>query len=207
MTDAEPFAEPAVVTMPAEIDISNAGAAATQLRAAIGPRISVVVADLTKTAFCDSSGMRILLLAHDWAAADGVELRLAVPPGPALVILKLIGLDRLLPVYPTLDEALAAPPGDLAPLKAGIPQESAGPSAVLSRSQNPSEPRRNAHPTASRETGELRSAASAPVAAAPMGTDQEAASPSAPGRTAKRQEVPRRWLPARMSLFAQGLPG
>jgi hypothetical protein len=37
-----------------------------------------------------------------------VELRVAVPPSPTLAVLKLIGLDQLLPVYPSLDEALVA---------------------------------------------------------------------------------------------------
>jgi anti-sigma B factor antagonist len=130
VTDAEPIPEPAVVALPAEIDISNAGTVATQLRASITSAGSIVVADLTTTTFCDSSGLRILLLARDWAAADGIELRLAVPPGPMLVVLKVVGLDQLLPVYPALDEALAAPPGDVARPKPGISRESAGPSAV-----------------------------------------------------------------------------
>ncbi|MBO0815934.1 MAG: hypothetical protein J2P30_12455, partial [Actinobacteria bacterium] len=53
---------------------------------------------------------RIIVLARDWATADDVELRLAVPPGPALVVMKLVGLDQLLPIYPSLDEALAGAP-------------------------------------------------------------------------------------------------
>jgi anti-sigma B factor antagonist len=130
VTDAEPVAEPAVVALPAEIDISNAGTVATQLRVSIRSAGSFVVADMTTTTFCDSSGLRILLLARDWAAADGVELRLAVPQGPMLVVLKVVGLDQVLPVYPAVDEALAAPPGDLARPKPGTSRESAGPSAV-----------------------------------------------------------------------------
>jgi hypothetical protein len=56
------------------------------------------------------SGVRIVVLARDWATTDNVELRLAVPPGPTLVVLKLVGLDQLLPIYPNLDEALAGAP-------------------------------------------------------------------------------------------------
>lgn len=141
MTDAEPVAEPAVVALPAEIDIANAGTVASQLRASITSAGSIVVADLTTTTFCDSSGLRILLLARDWAAADGVELRLAVPPGPTLVVLTVVGLDQVLPVYPALDEALAAPPGDVARSKPGVSQESTGPSAV-----NPTAPSQDTAP-------------------------------------------------------------
>lgn len=101
---------PVVVEFPEELDFDNASDATERLRAAIAPGISIVVANLTTTAFCDSSGVRIILLARDWASADNVELRLAVPPGPTLVVLKLLALDELLPIYPTLREALAGEP-------------------------------------------------------------------------------------------------
>jgi anti-sigma B factor antagonist len=101
---------PVTVDLPDELDITNAGDVAKQLRAVISPGAGAIVADLTKTAFCDSSGIRILVLARDWATADDVEFRLAVPPGPALVVLKLVGLDQLLPIYPSLEEALAGGP-------------------------------------------------------------------------------------------------
>ena len=69
-----------------------------------------MAADLTTTAFCDSSGVRIMLLARDWASAGNAGLRLAVPPGPTLVVLKLAALDELLPIYPSLEDALAGQP-------------------------------------------------------------------------------------------------
>jgi anti-sigma B factor antagonist len=109
MTQAQ-TTEPVVVGFPDEFDVSNAGDLAGQLRTAIAPGVAAVVADLTSTMFCDSSGLRIIVLAHDWARADNVELRLAVPPGPTLVVMKLVGLDQLLPIYPGLDEALAGKP-------------------------------------------------------------------------------------------------
>lgn len=99
-----------IVEFPDEFDITNAGDVAARLRAAISPGISAVVADLTATAFCDSSGVRTVVLARDWAITDNVQLRLAVRPGPTLVVLKLVGLDQLLPIYQSLDEALAGEP-------------------------------------------------------------------------------------------------
>jgi anti-sigma B factor antagonist len=83
---------------------------AGQLREAIAPGDSAVVADLTETALRDSSGVHVILQARDWATADEVELRLAVPPGPALAALKLAGVDELVPIYQALDEALAGEP-------------------------------------------------------------------------------------------------
>ena len=109
---------PVVVEFPAEFDFDNAGDVAERLRAAIAPGGSAVIADLTTTAFCDSAGVRIMLLARDWASVDKVELRLAVPPGPTLVVLKLLALDERLPVYPSLEEALA----DERVLDAGAPR-------------------------------------------------------------------------------------
>jgi hypothetical protein len=78
--------------------------------AAIAAGGSVAVADLTTTAFCDSCGVRIMLLARDWASVGNAGLRLVVQPGPALVVLKLAAVDELLPICPSLEEALAGEP-------------------------------------------------------------------------------------------------
>jgi anti-sigma B factor antagonist len=110
MADRAQITKPVVVTFPDAFDISNAGDLAKQIRTAITPGVSTVVADLTGTEFCDSAGLRVIVLAYDWAKVGHVELRLAVPPGPALVVLKLVGLDQLLPIYPSLDKALAGEP-------------------------------------------------------------------------------------------------
>ena len=110
MADVGDATGPVVVEFPDEFDFSNAGEVAKRLRAAILPGVNVVVADLTRTTFCDSSGARIMLLARDWARADDVELRLAVPPGPTLVVLKLLTLDELFAIYPSLEGALTGEP-------------------------------------------------------------------------------------------------
>lgn len=110
MADGGHASGPVVVEFPDEIAYGNAGDVAVRLRAALAPEASVVVADLTTTAFCDSSGVRIMLVARDWASADNVQLRLAVPPGPTLVVLKLLALDEQIPVYATLEQALAGEP-------------------------------------------------------------------------------------------------
>ena len=106
MAAPEPPAGLAVVALPTEIDIVNADGVGEQLRSAVTPGVTIVIADLTSTVFCDCSGMRHLLLAHDYATAHDAQLRLAVPPGHVLRILKLMGLDHLLPIYPSLAAAL-----------------------------------------------------------------------------------------------------
>jgi anti-sigma B factor antagonist len=109
--------EPVVVRLPAEIDMSNADAVAAQLSDACAPGLTVI-ADLSATTFCDSSGVRALLTAHKEAAAGSARLRAAVPPGGAVRrLLALLTVDTILKVFPSVAEALAAGnpglPGDL----------------------------------------------------------------------------------------------
>jgi anti-sigma B factor antagonist len=108
---ADPQHLPAVViALPAEIDMANAGRTGQQLRAALAPGVAAVIADMTATRFCDSSGISMLVQAHGQAAANGTELRLVVASAAVLRTLTLTGLDQLLPIYPSLSQALAAGP-------------------------------------------------------------------------------------------------
>jgi anti-sigma B factor antagonist len=108
MRDSQVDAEPVVVTLPDEVDITNADSIGEQLRAAFGPGVAVVVADLTATEFCDSSGIRNLMGAHDAAVASDAQLRLVVRAPAVQRVLSVMGLDQLLRIYPSLDQALAA---------------------------------------------------------------------------------------------------
>jgi anti-sigma B factor antagonist len=71
--------------------------------------VTVVIADLTATRFCDSAGLRHLLLAHRQAGRAGVQLRLVIPPeGPVSRVAELTGIGRYVAVYPTLQLAVVA---------------------------------------------------------------------------------------------------
>jgi anti-sigma B factor antagonist len=94
-----------VVVLPEEIDITNAGAMREELCSAFSPGVAVVIADMTSTAFCDTSCFRNLLIAHADAHATGAQLRLVILPGGVRRVLKLLGLDRQLSVYPSVDSA------------------------------------------------------------------------------------------------------
>ena len=98
-----------VVTLPAKIDIGNARAVGEDLVAAFDAGITVVIADLTGTSLCTAAGVHELALACERATARSVELRLAIPPGEALRVFTLTGHDRWLPVYPSVQAALAGP--------------------------------------------------------------------------------------------------
>jgi anti-sigma B factor antagonist len=108
---ADPRQLPAVVVaLPAEIDMANADRVGQQLGSAIAPGVRTVIADMMGTNFCDSSGISMLVRAHKQAAANGTELRLVVASAAVLRPLTLTGLSDLLPIYPSLSQALAAPP-------------------------------------------------------------------------------------------------
>jgi anti-sigma B factor antagonist len=109
MNDQAAQIMPVVVLLPAEIDVTNAEQVYDQLVAALVPGVSTMIADLTSTLFCDSSGVHAIMHAYESAAARDVRMRLAVSPATSVPrVLQLIGVSRLMPVYSSLQEALHA---------------------------------------------------------------------------------------------------
>lgn len=96
----------AVVTLPAKVDTAASRRLCGQLGSALASA-ATVIADMTATRICESSGVHLLLLAQEQATATGVELRLVVPSAAVLRTLAVTGADWLLPVYPSLEDALA----------------------------------------------------------------------------------------------------
>ena len=97
-----------LVVLPAEIDITNAAQVRTQLSQEFQAG-RAVIADLTATMFCDSSGTVALLRASRDAVALGGELRLAVSPaGQVSRVLELTGFAAQLRLYASVAEATAA---------------------------------------------------------------------------------------------------
>ena len=101
-----------VVTAPEEIDITNAPELGTALLEAAAHGHGTLVVDMTRTRFCDSSGLHTLLAAHKRAQAEGGELLLAISAAPVLRVFALTGIDRMIPKFTTLDEALAQTSAD-----------------------------------------------------------------------------------------------
>jgi anti-sigma B factor antagonist len=96
-----------VVAAPEEIDITNAEALRSALLQAAAGGHGPLVADLTRTRFCDSSGIHALLTAHKRAGTGGRELLLVIPNAAVLRVFALIGVDRMIPNFTSLPEALA----------------------------------------------------------------------------------------------------
>lgn len=105
-----PLVVPEIVALPAEIDITNAAQAGDDLCAVFSSGAAVVITDMTLTKFCDSSGIRHLLIANDRAEASAAELRVVVTSAAVLRVLQVTGVDRLLRIYLSLQEALTSGP-------------------------------------------------------------------------------------------------
>jgi anti-sigma B factor antagonist len=110
----DPLLVPEIVTLPAEVDISNAARYGRDLIDAFGSRARVVIADMSATEFCDSSGLRQLLIAGDEASRTGGELRVVVRSAAVLRTMHVSGIDTALLLYGSLAEALTGKP-DLEP--------------------------------------------------------------------------------------------
>lgn len=96
-----------VVTAPEEVDITNAAGLRSALLQAAADGPGALVADLTRTRFCDSAGLNTVVAAHNRARAAGGELLLVVCGAAVLRVLAITGADRVIPTFATLDDALA----------------------------------------------------------------------------------------------------
>lgn len=97
----------AVVVVPRELDVSNAAAVREQLLLVLNNGASVLVVDMTACTFCDCAGASAVIRAYRRASGTGAELRLA-GGGPLVQrLFGLIGVDRLIEVYPAVEAALS----------------------------------------------------------------------------------------------------
>ena len=99
-----------VVAAPEEIDITNAEALRAALLQAAADGHGTLVVDMTRTRFCDSSGLHVLIAAHRRAGAEGREVLLVIPGTAVLRVFALTGMDTVIPNFTSLAEALAQAP-------------------------------------------------------------------------------------------------
>jgi anti-anti-sigma factor len=98
----------AVVTLPDYIDVSNAQRISETLLQVINRGAEDLIVDMTGTAACDYAGADAFVRAYQRAAASGTQLRIVVTAPVVRRVLSINGLDRLVPVYPSLEAATAA---------------------------------------------------------------------------------------------------
>jgi anti-sigma B factor antagonist len=101
-----------VVAASEEIDITNAPMLRCALMEAAAHGHGTLVADLSRTRFCDCAGLHTLLAAHKRAQAEGGELLLVLRSTPVLRVFAITGIDRMIPNFTSLEEALAQTSAD-----------------------------------------------------------------------------------------------
>jgi anti-sigma B factor antagonist len=106
LSTVSPLVVPEIVVLPPEVDISNATRFGAELLAAFRPGVAVVIADMTLTDFCDSSGIRQLLIANDRAKSSLAQLRVVVTSDAVRRVLHVTGVDQVLDIRPSMGAAL-----------------------------------------------------------------------------------------------------
>jgi anti-sigma B factor antagonist len=108
-----------VVAAPEDIDITNAaGLRAAMLQAAACGHGTFVV-DMSHTQFCDTAGIHALVAAHRRARAEGGQVLLVIGGAAVRRLLSITGLDRVIPHFSSLEQALAQTPAAPGPDVAG----------------------------------------------------------------------------------------
>jgi PAS domain S-box-containing protein len=98
----------AIVTFPAHIGVSNASQLSDRLLAVINRGAEVLVGDLAGTLSCDHSAVAAVARACQRAAIGGTRVQLVVTAPAVRRVLAIEEVDRLVPIYPSLEAALAA---------------------------------------------------------------------------------------------------
>lgn len=96
-----------VITVGGELDLVTAGELEDFVRRTRRPGDELVL-DLSDVGFLDCSGLRALLRTHHEVSRQGGVSRLAAPQASAGRVLKITGVDRLIPVHATRAEAVDA---------------------------------------------------------------------------------------------------
>jgi anti-anti-sigma factor len=99
----------AVVTLPAEIDVTNADTVREDLLSVLNDGAVLLIADLSKTSFCDSAGVSALVRTFRQASASA--MRLVVNTPAVQRVLSITGVDRLVDTYPSVAASLAGQRG------------------------------------------------------------------------------------------------
>jgi anti-sigma B factor antagonist len=100
--------ETCIITATGELDIYTAPEFRDQIARALetdGTR--VVVIDLTRTSFLDSSALGVLIGALRRVREQNGELRIAAPPAPVRKVFEITSLDQVFNLHASRNEALS----------------------------------------------------------------------------------------------------
>ena len=96
------------VLLRGEMDLDTAPELTATLDAAIRETRGAFVIDLCDVSFLDSSGVTVLVRARALLGREERALLIICPPGPARRICELAGIDDLLEIFETPDQAAAS---------------------------------------------------------------------------------------------------
>jgi anti-sigma B factor antagonist len=96
-----------VITLNGEVDLHYSPVARKQILDLVNDRHDVLV-DLTQVKYIDSSGLASLVEGYQLARRNKVEFGLAGVSDAALQVLQLTRLDKVFPVYGSIEEAAQA---------------------------------------------------------------------------------------------------
>jgi anti-anti-sigma factor len=96
----------AVISLPAEIDVSNADQVREDLLSVINRGATLLVVDMIATTFCDSAGVNALVRAFKRATASAAGMRLVISAPAVHRILAITGVDHLIDIYPSVAAAM-----------------------------------------------------------------------------------------------------
>jgi anti-sigma B factor antagonist len=95
----------AVVQVAGELDLESAQTLADVLRG-LEPPCHRIILDLSRLTFIDSTGLRLAVAEHRRAELDGFDFVVAGATEPILRVLRVTGLDVVLPMAPDVVSAL-----------------------------------------------------------------------------------------------------
>jgi len=95
------------VTLPAEMDVTNADEVREVLLGVVNRGAVSLIADMSKTTFCDSTGVSALVRTFKRANASGGGMCLVVDSPAVHRVLGITGVDHLMPIYPSVAASLA----------------------------------------------------------------------------------------------------
>jgi anti-sigma B factor antagonist len=101
----------AVVTLPEEIDVTTAELVREERLALLRQGATLLIADLSKTEFCDSAGVSALVRTYREASTGGSAMRLVIGTPGVRRVLSITGVDRLVDIFPSVAASLAGTPG------------------------------------------------------------------------------------------------
>ena len=92
------------------LDSQNAGQLKAEFLILSQPDVDTLIIDLSEVQHIDSTGLSALLLAQRQMSAHGGDVRLVGLNDGILSLLRVTQLDRIFPIFNTIDEALDAEP-------------------------------------------------------------------------------------------------